>query len=416
MVKWWPRGLEFFNSWKSGSRPEHWLTERTVALPDNAVIFQSWIWSHTGKLIESVGGADYNLVDMELFADPDDKRTRNAIMRYAATYGAEFSGLMQERMQPYVGAKALIVTLDWVPAIRHIVFAAARLGIPTVLLPHESVFADRERYYRHHKLQINTPACDVVLAWGDLQEDIFVSRGYPADRIIKVGAPKFDYVDRIRGLGRQPAIALGLDPLRPITTFAVQPLDSQFDARSARQSQNRAIEDVILSANRLGHQVVVRLPPSKDELLNGRLYKLIAERDGVVVDNPTTGYKLTAEEAVQVSDVMVSVNSTMLLEAVLAGKVAISTKYIEFEQIWDNLKIPVARNASQLQAIFLKAAASSTDITSLYNIGWAERALNNGPFDGQAARRASDMLGRICSGDYPIRKGYALTIPFQNAS
>lgn len=415
MLKWWPPGRRFVEKWRWGSRPEQWLTEKAAVLPQNAVLFQSWIWSHTGKLIESVRSSDYNLVDMELFSDPDDKQTRNAIMRYAANHGEDFGRLMQDRVKTFAGAKALLVTLDWVPAVRHIVYAAASAGIPTVLLPHESVFADRERYYRHQKLNINTPACDVVLAWGDLQEEIFVSRGYPADRVIKVGAPKFDYIDRIRGLGREPAAALGLDPNRPIVTFAVQPLDSQFDAKMARQSQNRAIEDVIVSANRLGHQVVVRLPPSKDELLNRRLYRLIAERDGVVVDNPTKGYTLTAEEAVRVSDMMISINSTMLLEAALAGKVAVSTKYVEFEQIWDNLKIPVARNASELQSILLAAVSSKERITSRYNIGWAERALNNGPFDGLAAQRASDMLARICSGQFPIRKGYALSIPFQNA-
>jgi hypothetical protein len=415
MFKGWPKGRKFVDLWRWGSRPDQWLAKTAADLPENAVIFQSWISSHTGKLIDSVRAPDYGLVDMALFSNPDEKRTRNAIMRYATNYGEDFGRLMQDRLKPYAAAKALLVTLDWVPAVRHIVYAAAKAGIPTVLLPHESVFADRERYYRHQKLAINKPACDLVLAWGDLQEEIFVSRGYPADRIIKVGAPKFDYIERIRGLGREPAAALGLDPARPIVTFAAQPLDSQYDAKIARLSQNRAIEDVIVSSISLGHQVVVRLPPSRDELLSEHLQQVIAAQEGVVVDNPNAGYKLTAEQAVQVSDVMISINSTMLLEAALAGKVAVSTKYVEFDQIWDNLKIPVARNASELQSILSNAAASGETITWRYDIGWAERALNNGPFDGLAAKRASDMLARICSGQFPIRKGYALSIPFQNA-
>jgi hypothetical protein len=396
--------------------PEVWLSDVTASISDNAIIYQSWIWSHTGKLVQSVKSDRYDLVDMGLFRDPDDKEIRRCLMQYAATNGSAFRRLITERIKPFHGAKALLVTMDWVPAIRHIVYEAAGLGIPTILLPHESVFADRERYYTHQKQKINTPACDLVLAWGDLQEEIFVSRGYPADRIVKIGAPKFDYIHAIRGLGRDPVAILGLDPGRPVVTFAAQPLDSQYDAKIARQAQNHAIDNLIASATSIGYQVVVRLPPSKDRLLNVHLEAVIATMDNVAIDDPAVGYKLTAEEAVQVSDIMVSVNSTMLLEAALAGRVAISTKYVEFDQMWGNLNIEVARNAMELQDAMSRANRDPASIVASYDIRWAERALNNGPFDGNAAKRVSAILADICAGDYPIMPGYALSVPFENAS
>jgi|LULQ01.1.fsa_nt_gb hypothetical protein len=396
--------------------PRSWLNPHRIDCPENAVLYQNWIWSHTGKLVNSVASPDYHLTDLDMFLDADDKVTRTHIMWHATWDGGTFRRLMLDRLRPHVGrAKALLVTMDWHPAQRHLVYAAAELGIPTILLPHESIFANRDMYYRHPKRPINAPACDIVLSWGALQTGVFLERGYPADRIFEIGAPKLDYLAAAATGDRSPAVKLGLDPNRRITTFAAQPLDSQYDAKLARAAQNHAIDNVICAAIASGSQVILRLPPSKDSILSEHVLKLVNTLPDVVLDDPEIGYRTTAEETVQISDMMVSINSTMLLEAALIGKVAVTTKYIEFDQIWDNLQIPVARNMIDLHRIFDVAITDPGRFTDAYNISWAAREFSNGAFDGKAADRARGFIELIASGQAPVTPGYARTVPFYNA-
>ncbi|MCR6501675.1 hypothetical protein MUO32_21785 [Shinella sp. CPCC 101442] len=50
--------------------------------------------------------------------------------------------------------------------------------LPTVLIPHESVFVNRSKYYWAPSSQASIPLSDVILGWGSLQKEIFAGRGY----------------------------------------------------------------------------------------------------------------------------------------------------------------------------------------------------------------------------------------------
>ncbi|WP_203423103.1 hypothetical protein [Sinorhizobium sp. BG8] len=336
-----------------------------------------------------------------------------AMLRYAENNPESYRRLVMHKLSPFRDiAKGVVVTMDWVPLTRHIVYAAASLGIPTILLPHESVFARESMYYVHPRFGINLPACDIILAWGDLQESIFVERGYPRERIIKLGAPKFDYISRIRGRGNRSAVRLlGLDPSKPVISFAAQPLDSQYDTQSARAAQSQAIVDTIAAASTLGAQVIVRTPPSKDKIFGADVYGAIAANPNVALDDANL-YILTPEETIEVSDVVMSVNSTMLLEAALSGKVAITTKYLEFDQIWDKLRIPVVRNAGELKDVLSRGLTSPQPLLDRYDTAWAATAFSNGAFDGNAANRVREVLSEIADGRRDVHAGFALTQPF----
>ena len=396
--------------------PPRWFVRKDPAAiddPEPAFLYQSWIPEHTDKLIHLLGrGGSLPFQDIGMFTEPSDKELRKEIMRFAERQEKIFDRMVTHRLSQHRNtALGLIVTLDWVPAMRRLVYGASRLGLPTILVPHESVFAKQSMYYTHPKMGMNVPVCDLVLAWGDLQEQIFLSRGYPAERIIKVGAPKFDYLSSaaIRN-GKGAARSLDLDPARPIVAFIAQPLDSQYDTRVARIRQNAAVVDLISIAKSHGLQVIVRLPPSRDNVLDAEVARQIEADPDLALDDPSL-YILTAEETIAASDVVVSFNSTMLLEAALANKVAVASKYIEFDQIWDKLKIPVARSKDELERIVVAAGVNPERYVEQYDVQWAASAFGVGAFDGAASLRIQEVLNRVRAGALSINRGYAAAHP-----
>lgn len=384
------------------------------AITKPVFLFQSWIPEHTDKLVHQIRNESYDIVDLGMFFDPHNKATRQEILAFSEKNGDLFRKMAIHNLAPYRNVAAgLIVTLDWIPAMRHLVHAASLMDIPTILVPHESVFAKADMYYTHPRLGINQPACDLVCAWGELQESIFAERGYPRERIIKTGAPKLDYVSNLTMHEDKDALKLlGLNPVKRTVLFAAQPLDSQYDTAKAREAQTLALTSLLRWIERRDDtQLILRMPPSRDPVFGEDvLQRIKALRDTAIDDSSL--YILSAESAISVSDVVISINSTMLLEAALCGKVAISSKFVQFDQIWDNLKIAVATTPLELDQLLDRATGDPGSIIGGYNLSWASRLFSVGAFDGGAADRISDVLNAVAEGRYVGLKGYANSIPF----
>src|SRR5690606_18932662 len=104
-----------------------------------------------------------------------------------------------------------------------------------------------------------------------------------------VGAPKFDsYFHYAPMLSRQQFCTLfGLNPDRKIILFASQPLDSQLDTTEARTSQRAAISDLHAYCQKSDAQLIVRLPPSKDDILGPVLRDALLQSPHSAVDDAT---------------------------------------------------------------------------------------------------------------------------------
>lgn len=360
-------------------------------------IYQSWIPEHTGKIISLLRCEELPMIDIEMFANAGNKTVRKEILRYAEQQPETYRKMCLNALARFKDSAAgLIVTLDWIPAMRHLVECAQQLHIPTILVPHESVFAARDMYYTHPRLGINTPQVDIICAWGALQEAIFIERGCDPNKIIKTGTPKLDYVVNMGGAGdRRSVELLGLDVRKKTITGIVQPLDSQFDQKAARLAQETAFTLMLdWASDRNDVQVIIRMPPSRDLLFSKSFYSQIAKLPNAAIDDSRL-YLLTPEETIMASDAVVSINSTMLLEAALSGKPSISSKFIEFDQIWDQVKICVAKTADELIYALDTAIRFPEKIVSNYDLTWAEKALSVGTFDGGSAARVRVVLQEL---------------------
>ncbi|MEJ1161650.1 capsular polysaccharide export protein, LipB/KpsS family [Prosthecomicrobium sp. N25] len=363
---------------------------------DPVFLYMPWIPEHGDALVAKIarGGTGIRFHPLDIVRDPDDVTARLDVLVFAQKHPDRWRRLVMRKLAPLASRVAgLVVSFDWHPVMRELVYACRSLGVPTYLVPHESVFIDEERYYVARN-GASVPATDYALVWGGMQRRIFTERGYPADRVVLTGSPKFDIFHDYRPMLDRVGFAAmyGLDPARPIVLFAGQPLDSQVDSqRYALSRQTEAIEDLLDVAEDKGIQVVIRQPPAKKVILSNEQRSRIEDSTDFAIDGPVK-FSLPPEEAIYHAAAILSVNSTMLFEAVLMGRPSISMPYFDFEQIWTNLDIARAPNRDELARLLGEAIEKGRPMVSEAGLEWANRELAAGRFDGLAAGRVSDFL------------------------
>ena len=366
-------------------------------------LYLPWIVEHGNVLINKIASEDYDILPFDLARGIDPLEKRRDIFRFAKNHPAMYKKMVYKRLIPLANkVDGFIFTFDWAPIMRIIVQVCNDLGIKTILIPHESVFVDRTKYYWDPYANASVPICDIILCWGQLQKDIFVERGYPSDNVHIVGAPKFDsYFNYSPQLTRKKYYNLfGLDPSKKTVLFASQPLDSQLDIRVARDSQRQAINDIYEFVKLHDMQLIIRLPPSSDNILTHKTYREIQDSEYAAIDDSLC-YIVGPEETIYHNDVIASINSTMLFEGVLAGKFAFSTKYVEFEQIWENAGIPSVSNKNELEQLLTSYLNDEVNIDSA-GLEWASSMFGVGSFDGKAHVRITSILEKVAHHDIKI--------------
>jgi hypothetical protein len=401
-----------YSSLSTPSLPEWFVSEADAALSRHAqdekplFIYVPWIKQHGDSLLQKLAPSNsYTLAPLNIFHNAGQLHERRKIIHFAAKHPALYRKMLISRLAVLRHRLAgCLFTVDWVPPMRILAEVCGELNIPRILIPHESVFINRERYYVDPYTGNSTPAADIVLGWGELQKEIFTERGYPKERISIIGTPKFDsYTNYTPYLEREIFMRIfGLSPERKTILFTAQPLDSQINTFAARLSQNRAIADLLDYGEANGIQVIIRCPPSNDEVLGDILRKRIDASPLFAIDEAFC-YMVSPEEAIYHCDALTSVNSTMLFEALLMGRPAVSQKYVEFDQIWQQAGIPAVHDQQALFQILDRIFIRGDYQISDQGMTWAAQQFSNGAFDGKATQRAKSYLADLACGRIQLR-------------
>ncbi|MCM2473252.1 hypothetical protein HGO38_07140 [Rhizobium sp. CG5] len=365
------------------------------------IAYVRWIPEHSDVLIARIIGATplFDFVDLDAFRGQDGPALRRELTQASEREPVRYRRILLQKILALrsSGVKAVVLTLDWTAPLREIVFACRSVGITTILVPHESVFSTPDTYYVQKRRKTNAPMTDYVLCWGGLQEQIFLNRGYPSDRLIKVGSPKLDFDVTYEPIlsNSQYREIFGLGEGGKIIVFAMQPMDNYDSKRSAREDQARAISDVLAYCEERGHQLVVRTPPSRDEVIPTFLSQKLNSSPNIAVDIAGE-YVLTPEETIAHADLVVSVNSTMLFEARLMGKPSIGMRYIDLPSIWSEAGIPMVLSRLEFSMVADKALAADGGSVPKAS-EWAEAQFSNPDFgfDGKSLLRIRDKLEAI---------------------
>lgn len=360
-------------------------------------LYLPWIAEHTNALINKINiDSRFELLPLNMIRNVYDNDVRRSALSFAREKPNVYRKLLIRALAPYKNkVKGFIFTLDWLPVMRLIVDVCHDFKIPTILIPHESVFVNKNMYYVDPKGYGSVPKTDIVLSWGECQTEIYVERGYPESRIQKVGAPKFDSYTNYQPIFTREEFAniFNLDAQKKIVLFATQPLDSQLDTRVARNAQRKAIQDLFNYCDQHDFQFIIRMPPSKDDILGGVIKNQITNSSFAAIDDANF-YLVSPEEAIYHADFVSSINSTMLFEGVLMGRFAFSMKYVEFEQIWEKAGIPAVHNYEELKSLINGMSSGEWQYPE-EGLDWAAHQFGIGEFDGQASLRIRDILANI---------------------
>lgn len=363
------------------------------------LLYLPWIQEHSNDLVEKINSCasnDFTIIPLQLAKDPSSKENRKSINKFAREHPEIYKKIIARTLMSFrQKIKGFVFTLDWNPAMRLIVDVCRDYKIPTILIPHESIFINQEMYYTDITALASVPKTDVILSWGKLQSKIFSERGYPLERIYEVGTPKFDAYNNYKPLLTRDIFCkiFGIEATKKIILFSAQPLDSQLDQKVALESQQLAIQDLLKYTGINDIQLILRMPPSKDDILGKNLRTLIDNSDNAVIDDANY-YLVPAEEAIYHTDIVTSINSTMLFEGVLMNKPSLSMKYVEFDQIWVKAGIPAVKNYLEMEAM-LDTMISGAWQHPVEGIKWAANKFSIGKFDGNSTIRIKEKINKF---------------------
>ncbi|WP_419418841.1 hypothetical protein ACNVED_09790 [Legionella sp. D16C41] len=362
-------------------------------------LYLPWIEALTNKLLEQLNHSatpHFSILPLPIFADTKTIKARKKIIFFAQYHQQTLERILLNWLQPVAADIAGVVfTFDYGLLQRQVIRVCQQLNIQTILIPHESVFFNRDKYYLHPVTGINTPLCDYVLCWGQLQKDIFTNRGYPLERVQIVGAPKLD-----RYYHYQPRLSrnefckrANFNENKAIILFAAQTLDFQVNHRIALHAQRSIITQLIDYCLQKNCEFVLRCPPT-GYLIGDKKFFAQMQETSVLVDAPSPNYCFEPEEAIYHADIIVSINSTMLFEALLMGKRALSVKYFDFVEDWQQAGIKCVFKQEELTSI-LDTWLEDKKFTKPKPTNWAIKSFSLNGFDGQATNRIIHFLDKI---------------------
>src|SRR6187455_614185 len=156
--------------------------------PQTRFVYLPWIQAHGDTLFNLINDHDDLLRPLPLFRDIQKSERRRAIAGLVKRHPDVLRRLYLKilaALPPHVVGFAF--SLDWNGAMRQAAYACKEVGLRTVLIPHEGMFANPKLYYVDTSNGADYPLCDYICAWGQLQADAFRQRGNPADRIAITG-------------------------------------------------------------------------------------------------------------------------------------------------------------------------------------------------------------------------------------
>lgn len=346
----------------------------------------------------------YALVPFDMIKQTESGRIGEVVRVFAAQNPQQYRKMLMSRLIPIrKQVKAFVFTCDSLPLARAISSVCEELNIPRILVPNTSVSIDKNTFYRDAITSASMPTADLVLVSGAYQRDIFLERGYPDERLVAVGTPKFDFCKTfVPDLSHAQYCRLhGLAQDKKIMVFACQNFDGEADGATISATQNKVITDLLDFSHKNDLQLVIRLPEAGNHEFGPELSERLKSTNSAVLSG-VAFHVVSPEEEISHADLVVSVNDINLLKAVLLKKCAVAIKYHNFDSVWRKAGIPTVHTPDELPTL-LNEMLSSGWLVSEEGMNWAAQNFANGEFDGKAAERIQQKIADVVEGRVAIR-------------
>jgi len=273
--------------------------------------------------------------------------------------------------------EAVVFKADGPVPDRTFSIVAEKFQIPTILISHGICFPTKNYI----------PTSKYVAVWGPKFKDYMILKGLDAQQVAVTGAPNYDALTKLESkedLRRE----LGLPESKLIVTFATQGFSEQI--------RRKLTYEVLKSMKELNGVLLVIKP---HPLENPKIYrKFLREFDAdIPPEKIILMPKVNTSKLIKASDLLLTVNSTVALEANVIGTPVLTLNFTEQKDVF---------YSGEGGAVGVENPEALTDMIykALYDEKFKEEmSINRNEFlqkyiaykDGGATEKAADLVLRV---------------------
>jgi hypothetical protein len=292
-----------------------------------------------------------------------------------------------EVMRYMINREKVKIVVSWNDVLKFektVALLCKDLKIPTLVIQHGVT---------GHPMGYVPVTSDKMAVWGEIAKNWLVNHGVNSDKLVITGNPKFDDLSRKEIDPKKSTIydELKLDSKKGVFVFATQPPLVGFISRETEKANELVFRALLKAMEEFpDKQLVVKLHPIDDGKLVRRIAGEQKAKMNIVITKNVNLYDL-----LRVSDLLITIDSTVALEAMLLNKPVVLINLDKRSNIY------LERGA----AIGVEEAQNIVPTIKEILFGTAEKALEKErkkfvydcayKQDGQASKRILDLIDRM---------------------
>ena len=228
----------------------------------------------------------------------------------------------------------LVICIDENGTSRFLVYAAHSMGVPSLAFQHGIIHPTHISYnYSRQDVDFydnnfNCLFADRTAVFGSHFKKLLITQGnYQSKRLVVTGQTKMDFLsnDKKKVDKKQTLMKLKIHPSYKIVVFASQPLKNISELKLTLSTIIKCIRKL----NKVS--LVIKVHPGDDE---NTYYQILKELNF----QATVIKRFDLYEILSVSDLILSISSTVMLEALIMGKPAIQVNLMEKHNFFGELQ------------------------------------------------------------------------------
>jgi len=262
--------------------------------------------------------------------------------------------------------KMIFLPYETGPLALCFIIAGKKTSIPTIGMQH-GVIAENWKYYSFNPLEIDSPfgfpLPTKYLLFGDYSKRILLKNGYPSQKLISFGNPLFFNLDKKQKVLEKMNIKNKHNIPDNKTIIFFPTISLQKFQSWSQSNHNTEIWDYLLATYTNDENYFLIIKPHPDE--DSKIYEDMAKKydsSNILIS------KDSLYEFVYVSDVIVSMFSTAIIDSLCFGKPVIQVEFIDDEDSpipYTKLGVTLSANLENLSEKISKVLTDDPEFLNL---------------------------------------------------
>lgn len=223
--------------------------------------------------------------------------------------------------------KAVLIPYEKGSYALALIIACQKLGINTIGIQHGAFDSLGHNDYAHtylksDKIPFGMPIPKHMLVWGNSAKNFLLAKGYPKNKISVIGNPEFLNIEKITNNQETLRTKFNFSSEKKIILFATSKLQRGYISDEKRAYDEYVLEELLkLYSNDPNYIIILKPHPVKEPIF---VYEKIIQKYSskncfIKTDNIL--------ELIQLSDVLISVESSTIIDAIALGKMVIEITF-----------------------------------------------------------------------------------------